>query len=645
MVFVKRTLSLCFTALALAACGGPEESPVREEAVKEDPFSSEVATLLMFELDGEVIASSRTNPATWIEDQMLYTIGQLNGNRAVGRLDALELTNVRTDSITGGYRISYHAKLPVAWGSKTNLPTSYEFILPRDITSAAQTAFTNKYVARCVDSSAHDVDAGSMWYYYRPANSGCTLDPVDVVRFRATVTRSNENTTGKYPEYHKIWEDSALNVVSIFGKYEDGATTGDAGISAYNRFIQLIRSEFPGATVEPANLPSSPGVQFPDVTVRATRDGRTIEIHALLVDNVVSAGAAFDERYASLSTEADMIFYNGHAGLGSNVRALVRKGRFRAEKYQLFFMNGCDTFAYVDGYLAEARARLNPDDPSGTKYMEILTNAMPSYFASNATNDLALIRGMLAYATPRTYNEIFRSIDSVQIVVVTGEEDNVYYPGYDPNGGRTTVLDQRGSVGQNQEARFETAALAPGEYIVTMSHDATAPGGDADLYVRVGSAPTTSTYDCRPYDSGSNETCRFDVTGTGTKLYLMVRGYSAQANAFTLTVVGEGTNTPPVPMPWAGLNQSGTVLRNAEQRFETPELAAGRYVFAMTGTGDADLYVRTGQAPTTTAYDCRPYASGSAETCTINLSTPGKIHVMVRGYATSSTYTLTGRVE
>ncbi len=641
MVFGKRAWAGLFGAF-IAGCGA-DVADIREEGVKEDPFSSDIATLMIFELDGEVVAPSSWSASTMIEDQMLYTIGQLNGNRSVGRLDALELTNIRTDTITGGYRISYHAKLPVAWGSKTNLPTSYELILPRDISSAAQTAFTTKYVARCVDSAAHDVDAGSMWYYYRPNNSGCTLDPVDVVRFRATVTRSNENTTGKYPEYHKVWEDNALNVVAIFGKYEDGATTGDAGISAYNRFVQSLRSEFTNATIEPANTPSNPGVQYPDFTLRATRDGRTIEIHALLVDNVRTAGAAFDERYAALSTEADMIFYNGHAGLGDNVRALVRKGRFRASKYQVFFMNGCDTFAYVDGYLADARARLNPDDPTGTKYMEILTNAMPSYFASNAANDMALIRGMLSVTAPRTYTEIFRSIDAAQIVVVTGEEDNVYFPGYDPNGGRVTVLDQRGAVAQNTEARYETAELQPGEYVVTLTHDATLPGGDADLYVRVGSAPTSSAYDCRPYDSGSNETCRFTLSGAN-KLYVMVHGYAAQSNAFVLTIVREGGEEP-MPMTWPGVNESGTVAKNAENRFETPQLPAGRYLFDMTGTADADLYVRTGSAPTTTAYDCRPYKSGSAESCTITLAAPAKIHVMVRGYAASSTYTLVGSAQ
>ncbi|MEX1828608.1 M4 family metallopeptidase [Luteibacter sp. CQ10] len=54
------------------------------------------------------------------------------------------------------------------------------------------------------------------------------------------------------------------------------------------------------------------------------------------------------------------------------------------------------------------------------------------------------------------------------------------------------------------------------------------------------------------------------------------------------------------------------------------------------GTGDADLYVRKGSAPTTTAYDCRPYLTGNNETCTINVTTAGTYYVQVRGYSSYS---------
>ncbi|HKO46257.1 MAG TPA: pre-peptidase C-terminal domain-containing protein [Polyangiaceae bacterium] len=89
-------------------------------------------------------------------------------------------------------------------------------------------------------------------------------------------------------------------------------------------------------------------------------------------------------------------------------------------------------------------------------------------------------------------------------------------------------------------------------------------------------------------------------------------------------------------------NESGTVAANAEKRYQTPTLPAGAHTFTISGTGDADLYVRRGSAPTTTTYDCRPYLETSNETCTVTLTSPAVIHVMVRGYAASSTFTLTG---
>lgn len=50
--------------------------------------------------------------------------------------------------------------------------------------------------------------------------------------------------------------------------------------------------------------------------------------------------------------------------------------------------------------------------------------------------------------------------------------------------------------------------------------------GDADLYVRRGSAPTDSSYDCRPYRAGNNESCSFASPGAGT-WYVRVKAYQS----------------------------------------------------------------------------------------------------------------------
>ncbi|MBX3190933.1 MAG: PPC domain-containing protein [Labilithrix sp.] len=642
----RPSLALLLSIASVAAFGaaGCADEAAEDAEASDSAFSSREAVQLDFELDGELVTDSSWGAQQKIQDQFLYTIGHLNHDRSVGRLDRLVLTNVQTAAQGDGtYRVTYHAKIPVAWGKKASVPTSYAFALPKTITFSGLEAFTTKYMNRCVDISAHDVDSGSMWYYYRPNRAGCSIDAADVVRFNATVSRSVENTTGKYPEYHKVWEDNELRVVAIFGKNEDGATANDAGISAYDSFVASMRSTL-GAlslTTEPANLPTNPGIASPDATFRATlADGKKVTVTALLVDNVRTAGPSFDARYEQLSTSADVIIYNGHAGLGQNVRALANKGRFVSGKYLLLFMNGCDTFAYVDGSLAQKRAAINPDDPGGTKYMDIVTNAMPSYFHANSRASTALVRGLMSIAQPQTFEQMFTSIDTQQVVLVTGEEDNVFRPGM-PIGGAGGLYsrEESGAVTRGEENLFDTPELPAGKYTVSLTHDPAAPGGDADLYVKVGAAPTSTVYDCRPYIGGSNEECSVTLAAPA-KIYAKVVGYATRSNAYKLSIKQLAA---PAPGAWAGMNESGTVARNEEKRFQTTELPAGSYTFAITGTGDADLYVKRGAAPTSTVYDCRPFKSGSSETCTVNLTEPATVHVMVRGYAASSQFELTGR--
>ena len=99
----------------------------------------------------------------------------------------------------------------------------------------------------------------------------------------------------------------------------------------------------------------------------------------------------------------------------------------------------------------------------------------------------------------------------------------------------------------------------------------------------------------------------------------------------TLLLLGCGDPEP----QWEGLSEAGELARGDESRFSTPTLPAGTYKFEILGSGDADLYVRIGNEPTTRAYDCRPYRSDSNEVCKVELASDAPIHVMVRGYRDS----------
>lgn len=103
---------------------------------------------------------------------------------------------------------------------------------------------------------------------------------------------------------------------------------------------------------------------------------------------------------------------------------------------------------------------------------------------------------------------------------------------------------------------------------------------------------------------------------------------------------GGGGNELQNGVPVAGLAAStGGELRYT---LEVPSGASNLAFQIAGGSGDADLYVRFGAAPTTSTWDCRPYLNGNAETCSFATPSAGTWHVMVRAYQTFSGVSLTG---
>ena len=163
--------------------------------------------------------------------------------------------------------------------------------------------------------------------------------------------------------------------------------------------------------------------------------------------------------------------------------------------------------------------------------------------------------------------------------------------------------------------------------------------GDADLYVRQGAEPTTSSYDCRPYLNGNNETCSVASPTTGD-YYIGIRAYSSYSSV-TLTV------SYTEPGSGGGTGGGGTVNNisgsSGTWKHYTLSVPAGMSLLDVDisgGSGDADLYVRFGTRPTTSSYDCRPYRNGNNESCDFNNPAAGTWHISIRGYTSYSGVTL-----
>lgn len=120
-----------------------------------------------------------------------------------------------------------------------------------------------------------------------------------------------------------------------------------------------------------------------------------------------------------------------------------------------------------------------------------------------------------------------------------------------------------------------------------------------------------------------------------------LRGYRITAQT-EVTALEANKLIGVTPQGGTTTEKTGSVAKNAWVQLGTfPVTAGSNFTVAMTGTGDADLYVKFGAQPTAAAYDCRPYGGDSNETC--NLTVPAgatQAFVAVLGYSdTAATYT------
>jgi len=166
--------------------------------------------------------------------------------------------------------------------------------------------------------------------------------------------------------------------------------------------------------------------------------------------------------------------------------------------------------------------------------------------------------------------------------------------------------------------------------------------GDADLYVKRGSPPTTMEYDYRPYLIGSDETVTV-TNPTGGDWLIMIRGYRAYTGLTLVATFGGGIPPDEVTTLLNGVAVTGISGAADSAKFYKIDVPAGQAkleIVISDGTGDADLYVKQGAKPTTTDYDYRPYLIGNNETVTVDNPAAATWYVMVRGYAAYSGLTL-----
>jgi serine protease len=100
--------------------------------------------------------------------------------------------------------------------------------------------------------------------------------------------------------------------------------------------------------------------------------------------------------------------------------------------------------------------------------------------------------------------------------------------------------------------------------------------GDADLYVRSALSPTTSSYDCRSYQSGNNESCSFGSPAPGI-YHIMLQAYTSYSGV-NLTVSYSDNTQDDSGATWSEYESyySGAVGQTGSNLISALEEAASR---------------------------------------------------------------------
>lgn len=338
-----------------------------------------------------------------------------------------KIKGAKLDRARGVVRVTYSFEDKVIFKKKVlaNGDTTIKFVLPRDpSTIYAKGVPTGSYENKCTDE--HYNSEGDFWYFWNPKRSGCPLTDEDLVVVEAEL-KPIPNTTSTYPYYDKILGDNGngrtLRIVYLVG-IDENFRAGDLGRGTFNEAFDALKQLGFKVTSDSSARKKNMTVSHNDFDVELTL--QLVDPHSQL----------FLEAAADGLENADVFIYDGHSGLGGYLNLerfedeLGRKLKLSRSKSQIFYFNGCSTFAYYNADYFKLKS--TTQDPEGRKNLDIITTSIGATFDIGARHDLVLIDALISGKRPswqKIMDDIYK-VDRSQTALthVNGDEDNPTSP-------------------------------------------------------------------------------------------------------------------------------------------------------------------------------------------------------------------------
>ena len=200
--------------------------------------------------------------------------------------------------------------------------------------------------------------------------------------------------------------------------------------------------------------------------------------------------------------------------------------------------------------------------------------------------------------------------------------------------------EKAGNVAEGSMSYYKITAKN-GETVNTIVNNLTA---DGDLYIKVGSKPTTASYTCRSIQTNTRvENCSVSLVAD-TDVFIGIHGYRATQYNVKATIQGANNHITTLV---SGISVSNSIS-NGETKYYKVVASQGQSLTSLLDglSNDADLYVKIGEKATSNNFDCKSTNGETiSDSCTITMNENADVYIAIYGYRASDykiTATLNG---
>ena len=387
----------------------------------------------------KVKTSNKTDTLQAIDDQLRFVIGDfqsqtflnsfhypgaIGGERSIKVLDTTALE-------TGEYLVNYSFTGKVNFHNLVFASSDVRYV-PLRIPLDPYEVITSAMVEGKNECVGEDSTRGSFFYYWDADRDKCPLKDNHELVVRVTGKLEKiANTRNTWPEYDRLYTTPVFKISVFFGYINDINFTAvnpeDEGFKSYQKFKSAMLDNGFKIAIEKVE---GPGIDlytnFEKMIINEMGVEQKLILNVYLSDTTWgSSDPSFLKAYTNALGDSSIVSYDGHSGLGRNLRVSNFPEAKLTSKYQLLYLNGCSSYSYYAQLYFAAK-------PGGSRNLDIITTGLPTPTTTSSQNMVAFLQPFID-GKFESYQSLLVGMENsnnneTYLSGVIGDEDNKFRP-------------------------------------------------------------------------------------------------------------------------------------------------------------------------------------------------------------------------